>query len=281
MAHGRARIRHAERENSRYDRILVPLDGSADSAEVLPLARAVAKSTGARLELLSVTENLAKIVRSQMSALDDASTARSSVSYDHLEQIHEDQRVGAEAYLQGVVKELAGEGIAAALRIEDGDPAEAIVDTAGSSRGTLIAMCTHGRSGVTRWLLGSVTDKVVHHAGVPTLVIRGRHAGSDATASLNRVILPLDGSETSESAIPNAVELAASASASRSCGPSTWDSSRRRRSRIRASIPRPTRIALEKRQWNTASVRFHVALARRGGREREHTLGRAGQGYRQ
>ncbi len=53
-----------------------------------------------------------------------------------------------------------------------GEPAGAILDLAGDSSSTLIAMCTHGRSGLGRWVLGSVTDRVVRHSNGPVLVIR-------------------------------------------------------------------------------------------------------------
>ncbi|HKY06843.1 MAG TPA: universal stress protein [Candidatus Binatia bacterium] len=43
-----------------------------------------------------------------------------------------------------------------------------------NTRDSLIAMCSHGRSGVSRWMLGSVTDKVVHHAENPVLILRAR-----------------------------------------------------------------------------------------------------------
>jgi len=56
----------------------------------------------------------------------------------------------------------------------NGAAAEEIIKLARATSGSLIAMCTHGRSGVRRWLLGSVTEKVVNHAASPMLIIRAR-----------------------------------------------------------------------------------------------------------
>jgi nucleotide-binding universal stress UspA family protein len=70
-------------------------------------------------------------------------------------------------------------------------------------------MTTHGRSGIGRWVVGSVTDKVVRLAGTPTLVIRNQEeAGGQAPPELRRIVLPLDGSFLAEQAVPHAVALA-------------------------------------------------------------------------
>lgn len=55
--------------------------------------------------------------------------------------------------------------------LTEGDAATGIIETAQGSRGDLIAMCTHGRSGIGRWVLGSVTERVLTHSGDPVLVI--------------------------------------------------------------------------------------------------------------
>ena len=89
----------------------------------------------------------------------------------------------------------------------EGDAAEAIITEADRQPGTLIVMATHGRSGLGRWLLGSVTDKVVRHANHPTLVIRAREDADGTPAVIGEVILPLDGSLTAEAAVPHAVEM--------------------------------------------------------------------------
>lgn len=57
-------------------------------------------------------------------------------------------------------------------RVLHGHPAVKLVDLARDTSESLIAMTTHGRSGIGRWVLGSVTDRVVRHSGDPVLVIR-------------------------------------------------------------------------------------------------------------
>jgi nucleotide-binding universal stress UspA family protein len=56
----------------------------------------------------------------------------------------------------------------------EGEAAEKIIDSAKATANSLIAMCTHGRSGIQRWALGSVTEKVVRHSESPVLVIPAR-----------------------------------------------------------------------------------------------------------
>ena len=57
-------------------------------------------------------------------------------------------------------------------KVLHGDPAETIIETTGGSYDSIVAMATHGRSGLGRWILGSVTDKVVRTSESPTLVVR-------------------------------------------------------------------------------------------------------------
>ena len=71
-------------------------------------------------------------------------------------------------------------------------------------------MATHGRSGLDRWLLGSVAEKVLRGASNPTLVVRAKEEKNPAweMATLKRVIVPLDGSELSERILPYVEALA-------------------------------------------------------------------------
>lgn len=93
--------------------------------------------------------------------------------------------------------------------METGRPAEVIIDRAAAQGGALIAMTTHGRSGITRWLLGSVAEKVLHAAANHMLLVRTtEEIKNPEPAPLKRVVVPLDGSELAETAIPHAAELA-------------------------------------------------------------------------
>jgi len=94
--------------------------------------------------------------------------------------------------------------------VRRGNAAEAIIESAAAENQTLIAMATHGRSGLDRWLLGSVAEKVLRGATNSTLVVRAKEGKNPIweVATLKRVIVPLDGSELAESVLPSVEELA-------------------------------------------------------------------------
>jgi nucleotide-binding universal stress UspA family protein len=75
-------------------------------------------------------------------------------------------------YLERIKEELRKAGVDAEIRVDAGDPTEAILHAADSAHVGLIAMSTHGRGGIGRWLLGSVAEAVIHAATVPVLAIR-------------------------------------------------------------------------------------------------------------
>jgi nucleotide-binding universal stress UspA family protein len=93
--------------------------------------------------------------------------------------------------------------------IEQGDPGELIVAKAELDKSTLIAMTTHGRSGLNRWLLGSVAEKVLRATVNPLLLARVDPEGEATQAeTLASIIVPLDGSELAESVLPTAIQIA-------------------------------------------------------------------------
>ena len=160
-----------------YTRILVPVDGSSFSHQILPLAGAIAKSTGAQLALYRAV-------------------AKS------------DKLADAEPELRA----LAGSYNAQAICTEvDGGVAEAILKESERVPGTLVAITSHGRSGVLRAVLGSTALDVLRNGGHPILVYRPQEhlpASAAALGTIERIVVPLDGSPLSESIIPQAVELA-------------------------------------------------------------------------
>ena len=87
-------------------------------------------------------------------------------------------------------------------------PAEHIVEFGRKDQNTLIVMCTHGRSGAGRWVMGSVTDKVLHATTNPLLIIRSKPLeNAPEAANIDRIILPWDGSEVAEEIWPHAIAL--------------------------------------------------------------------------
>ena len=93
--------------------------------------------------------------------------------------------------------------------VKEGHPASCIADEGDKEPGTLIAMSTHGYSGVTRWVMGSVTDKVLHATANPLLIVRAREqTGTPPEVRLESVIVPLDESTMAEEALPHVVHIA-------------------------------------------------------------------------
>jgi nucleotide-binding universal stress UspA family protein len=192
--------------------ILVPLDGSALAEQVLPYVRLLAPLLGARVCLLRVAMELADedVFAESMVAAYGALDPR--VPRERVQQAWDRQRQHAEGYLASLALQLQYDGFDVATEVRIGPPAEVIVETAAAEPDTLIAMATHGLSGLRRWALGSVTDKVIHASSCPVLVVRG---GEEAPAGLEltRIMVPQDGSELARQALPLATELARSAAA--------------------------------------------------------------------
>jgi nucleotide-binding universal stress UspA family protein len=178
-----------------FAKILIPLDGSQVAERVLPFARMLADALKLPIELVEVVDIAA------MSAHIAADKAR---YFDKM--ITEGERISRE-YLDKTAANLGGvKVVGTVLR---GHAADVITERASAEPGTLIAMATHGRSGVNRWLLGSVAEKVLRGTKSPLLLVRAGfdNAGAD-TVSLKTVVVPLDGSETAESALPTVTEVA-------------------------------------------------------------------------
>jgi len=143
---------------ARFQHFLVPLDGSATGEKILEPTVALAKAMGARVTLLHVVSPYIT-VGARVSPLPSG----------HLEE----RLAKAEAYLAGVAERLSGEGVEATPKIESHfAPARAILKTAEEEDVDLIAIATHGYTGVKRALLGSVTDKVLRAAKWPLLLER-------------------------------------------------------------------------------------------------------------
>jgi nucleotide-binding universal stress UspA family protein len=148
-------VRQAEDLNT----LIVPLDGSGLAAQALPHAAALAKALQLRMVLVRVTSTLADLTA-------DGFYEVTQVLIDELEKEAID-------YLDQQVSTLQQQGLKDVDRRHlTGSAARKIIDVARETPCSFIAMCTHGRSGVQRWALGSVADQVVAHVAVPVLVIR-------------------------------------------------------------------------------------------------------------
>jgi nucleotide-binding universal stress UspA family protein len=174
-----------------FRRILVPLDGSELAERALQPALALARPDGGELILLRVPV----MERILMPTSD---------GYGLLwpDQSVEQSQKEATEYLARVQKRHQQPGFALRTLIAGGDGAGGIVDAAAAEKVDLIVMSTHGYSGLTRWMLGSVTERVLHSAACPVLVVR-------SAMPVRRVVITLDGSELSEQALKPGFELAA------------------------------------------------------------------------
>jgi nucleotide-binding universal stress UspA family protein len=139
--------------------VVVPLDGSPLAEQVLPLV----------VELGKKTKFEAILIRAY--ALPPAATPDEYGAYTEelLKQLEDEAR----DYLGSKIDELKQKGLDnIASVVKFGFGAEEIIGLARETPDNCIAMCTHGRSGVGRWVLGSVTDRVVRHSGDPVLIVR-------------------------------------------------------------------------------------------------------------
>jgi nucleotide-binding universal stress UspA family protein len=117
-----------------------------------------------------------------------------------------------EDYINRTAKELVSQNIKAEPVISYGVAADKILDFTSELEADLIIMATHGRGGITRWWMGSVAEKVISEATAPVLLVRSKHSRSAAaagkSASIYKILAPLDGSDVGESALPYAEALA-------------------------------------------------------------------------
>lgn len=160
-----------------YARILVPVDGSAYSAEVIPYAKALAGAHGTHLVVVRIVDK----------ASDHATAARDT-------------------------EKLAAQFSAHSLcMVDSGDIADGILREAARVPDTLIAMTSHGRSGLAEVVLGSVALRLVRARRGPIVVYRpsGHTGNGSRPLQASRIVLPLDGTEASQAIAPQAAQLAA------------------------------------------------------------------------
>lgn len=149
-----------------YHHILVPLDGSRLAEAVLPHVQACASlDTETQITLL------------QSVPYTHAPTIEFGGMYSHAISAAEEisrARAAAHDYLTGIADVLRSEGFRVQVEVSHQHAAEAIVDFVGQHHVDLVAIATHGRNGLSRWILGSVTQKVIQVSPVPVLVVRPR-----------------------------------------------------------------------------------------------------------
>ncbi len=142
-----------------YQKILVPLDGSKQSECILDHVRIIAKALGTpKIVLLKVVEPFSP---GAIAIIGDAQVKKALA----------DAKRAAEEYLSYVAGTLKTHCAGVEQIVVEGKPAEVILDQAKKLKVDLIAMSTHGESGIVRWAMGSVTSRVLEHSQTPMLTV--------------------------------------------------------------------------------------------------------------
>lgn len=168
-----------------FRRIVVPLDGSELAEQALVFAEQMASEQGSELVLLRVVNGVDQTT--QAAFVQAKSPGAAELALEH-------ERRAAAGYLAGLVQELLDSGITADWTVRTGDPAGEIVEYCVSERIELVVMSTHGRSGLGRWVYGSVADRVLRGGTVPVLLIRAGFAEKPSArpaASFPKAVLPI------------------------------------------------------------------------------------------
>jgi nucleotide-binding universal stress UspA family protein len=154
----------------KLENVIVALDGSDLAEQVLPYVTPLAKALDLKLLLVRVTLSPGEYHRYFGGQPRDEEATSFLTLY---EEFSETVDTEAKIYLHETAARLKKEGIAAVEEhLMHGNPAEEIVGFARATPNTLVAMTSHGRTGIKRWVLGSVADRVIRDSGDPVLLIR-------------------------------------------------------------------------------------------------------------
>jgi nucleotide-binding universal stress UspA family protein len=171
-----------------YRAILVPVDGSPFSERALPYARMIATLGGAKVLLFRVIPP----AEGDSQHADEAGRAQ---------LVRE-----ARSYLDELAARLPDLSVETA--VAEGDAADVIVEEIGKKSVDLIIMTTHGRSGLGRWVYGSVADEIMRRATVPALLVPADCQFRWPSDRAPRILVPLDGSDLSEEVLGPVCDLA-------------------------------------------------------------------------
>jgi nucleotide-binding universal stress UspA family protein len=187
-----------------FRRILVPLDGSTRAEVALPVAARLAQAAGGTVVLLRVVNPLSEL-------------AAYYPPFDaELGKMLDAEVMTAQTYLENLVQRESLTTVRTEIAVPYGEVATLILAEAAARRIDLIVMCSHGYSGPRRWELGSMAEKVAHHAPVPVLVLHEDKPLPSLNARVGgsvRALVPLDGSTYAQAALAPAARLVAALSA--------------------------------------------------------------------
>jgi len=143
-----------------YQHILVPLDGSEFAECVIPHVEAV--SIGCAVVKVTLIRAIGPLhIRGGL---------ETRISTEEQKRIESQATESAKEYLEKVAAQLKDKGIVAGVEIVHGDVVDTLIEYASKNNVDLIIMGTHGSSGIVRWAMGSVADKILRHSPVPVLL---------------------------------------------------------------------------------------------------------------
>jgi nucleotide-binding universal stress UspA family protein len=142
-----------------YKRILLPLDGSTLAEQALPHAIAQAKQFNAELIIVRVVEPLGEKVQRYSTSIERAEK-------EMLDFVRESLKVGA--------KDVRAQGVKVRTEALHGRPHVKIIEFAETEKVDLVVICSRGKTGFSRWLMGSVADRVIRGLKTPVLVVRAQ-----------------------------------------------------------------------------------------------------------
>lgn len=186
-----------------FERILIPLDGS-------PRAELILGQVGRILRRKDSEIVLVRVVDLPEAAPLDLSR-RTSYEYARGRE-----KARAHEYIHRLAARLSEQGVRARGCIAEGPAAPVVLEQAARERATMIAMTTHGRTGIPRWLVGSVAEKIVRLSPVPVLLVRSFRPTplgdlQPATAQelpFRKILVPTDGSAAAETVVEPAATFA-------------------------------------------------------------------------
>ena len=150
------------REKGMLNKALVSLDGSKESEAAIPYIEELASRLKGEVVLLQVVAQTHRVITGGYGTAQIPYTEEEIVSL----------KTSAEDYLKTVASRLEGKGINTRSEVRVGTAAEEIIKLADELYVDMVAMSTHGHSGVSRWAFGSVADKVLHAGNTPLLLVR-------------------------------------------------------------------------------------------------------------
>jgi len=185
-----------------FQRILVPLDGAEGSERAIPLAARIARASHGTIVFIRVIPSLKEVLAYAPAANEPTTVPPSAFEKD---------LANAASYLSDTIAAYAEDlkGIATEMDLGFGSASPAIFSTAQLEHTDLIVMCSHGERGLTRRVFGSIAQQAVRHSPVPVLVFNehGVMVPPPDAAHPLRILVALDGSALSETALEPAIQL--------------------------------------------------------------------------